>query len=66
MRWEGSAHANQMVPWVVIHRLKLEVLKHGGLHLVVTEVVPIGGGVDNKKRSSCVVQYLTLSEVLRL
>ena len=65
MRWEGSARANQMVLWVVIHRLKLEVLKHGGLHLVVTEVVPIGGGVDNNK-SSCVVQYLTLSEVLRL
>ena len=28
----------------------LEVLKHGGLQLVVTEVVPIGGGADNKKR----------------
>ena len=28
----------------------LEVLKCGGLHLVVTEVAPIGGGWDNKKR----------------
>ena len=27
-----------------------EVLKHGGLHLVVSEVVPISGGADNKKR----------------
>ena len=41
----------------------LEVLKCGGLHLVITEVVPIGGGVDKKKKSSCVVQYL--SEELR-
>ena len=40
----------------------LEVLKCGGLHLVVTEVVPVSGGAD-KKKSSCVVQYL--SEGLR-
>ena len=39
-----------------------EVLRRGGLHLVVTEVVPISGGAD-KKKSSCVVQYL--SEGLR-
>ena len=35
-----------------------EVLKRGGLHLVVTEMVPVGGGADKKKRSSCAVQYL--------
>ena len=39
-----------------------EVLKCGGLHLVVTEVVPVGGGADNNnnnnKKSSCAVQYL--------
>ena len=29
-----------------------EVLKSGGLQLVVTEVVPVGGGAD-KKPSSC-------------
>ena len=38
-----------------------EVLKHGGLHLVITEVVPVGGGADQKKR--VLVQYL--SEGLR-
>ena len=27
-----------------------EVPKRGGLHLVVSEVVPISGGADNKKR----------------
>ena len=27
----------------------LEVLKCGGLHLVVTEVVPVGGGTDKKR-----------------
>ena len=27
----------------------LEVLKCGGLHLVVTEVVPVGGGADKKR-----------------
>ena len=27
-----------------------EVLKGGGLHLVVTEVVPVGGGADNNKK----------------
>ena len=26
-----------------------EVLKHGGLHLVVTEVVSVGGGADKKR-----------------
>ena len=46
-----------------------EVLKRGGLHLVVTEVVPAGDGPDKKKKkekkkkSSC-VQYL--NEGLRL
>ena len=28
----------------------LEVLKHGGLQLVVTEVVPIGGGGADKHK----------------
>ena len=28
----------------------LEVLKCGGLHLVVTEVVPVRGGADKKKK----------------
>ena len=27
-----------------------EVLKRGGLHLVVTDVVPVGGGADKKRR----------------
>ena len=41
-----------------------EVLKCEGLHLVITEVVSTGGGVDKtKKKSSYVVQYL--SEELR-
>ena len=41
-----------------------KILKRGGLHLVVTEVVPVGGSADNKqKKSSCVVMYL--SEGLR-
>ena len=38
-----------------------EVFKRGGLHLVVTEVVPISGGADKKKekkKGSCAVQYL--------
>ena len=26
-----------------------EVLKRGGLHLVVTEVDPVGGGADKKR-----------------
>ena len=26
-----------------------EVLKHGGLHLVITGVVPVGGGADKKR-----------------
>ena len=38
--------------------LSFEVLKHGGLHLVVTEVVSLGGDAD-KKKSSCAVQYLS-------
>ena len=29
--------------------LSLKVLKCGGLHLVVIEVIPIGGGVDKKR-----------------
>ena len=37
--------------------LSSEVLRHGGLHLVVTEVVPISGGAT-KKKSSCAVQNL--------
>ena len=36
----------------------LEVLMSGGLHLVVTEVVPIGGGAG-KEKSSYVVQCLS-------
>ena len=32
-----------------------EVLKHGGLHLVVTEVVPVCGGAD-KGKTSCDVR----------
>ena len=33
-----------------------EVLKHGGLYLVITEVVPVSGGADKKKKkSSCSV-----------
>ena len=51
-----------------------EVLKRGGLHLDVIEVVPVGDGADKKKKkkkerekkekSSCAVQYL--NEGLRL
>ena len=44
-----------------------EVLKRGGLHLVVTEVVPSGGGADKKekrKKSSCAVQYLSEGHTL--
>ena len=48
-------HVNYMVLWVKIHHF--EVLEHEGLHLVVTEVVPVGGGAD-KKRIFCAVQYL--------
>ena len=50
------AHANQMVLWVTIRYL--EVLKCGGLHLVITEVASVGGGVD-KEKSSYVVQFLS-------
>ena len=39
-----------------------EVLEHGGLHLVVTEVVPVGGGAN--KKGSGTVRYL--SEGLRM
>ena len=38
--------------------LSSEVLKRGGFYLIVTEVVPIGGGADKKKQNSCAVQYL--------
>ena len=31
----------------------LEVLKCGGLHLVVTEVAPVGGGEATKKEFLC-------------
>ena len=27
----------------------LDVLKSGGLHLIVTEVVPVGGGADKER-----------------
>ena len=27
-----------------------EILKRGGLYLIVTEVVPVGGGADNNKK----------------
>ena len=36
----------------------LEVLKSGGLHLVATEVVPVGGAAD-KERVLIVVQCLS-------
>ena len=42
-----------------------EVLKRGVLHLVVTEVVPVGGGAD-KKQSSCAVRYLNGGTVMGL
>ena len=44
-----------------------EVLKRGDLHLVITEVIPTGCGVDRKKESYCAVQYLNegLSSVLQ-
>ena len=32
-----------------------EVLERGGLHLVVIEVVPIGGGADKKEFLCCSV-----------
>ena len=41
--------------------LSFEVLRCGDLHLVITEVVPVGGGTDQK--SSCAVHHL--SEGLR-
>ena len=37
--------------------LSFEVLKRGGLHLVVTEVVPIGGGADKKSFQLCCVVF---------
>ena len=40
-------------------RVVISCMKSSSLHLVVTEVVPVGGGVD--KKSSCAVQYLILS-----
>ena len=30
-----------------------EVLECGGLHLIITEVVPVGGGADQKKEFLC-------------
>ena len=33
--------------------LSFEVLKHGGLHLVVTEVVSLGGDADKKEFLCC-------------
>ena len=42
-----------------------EVLKRGVLHLVVTEVVPVGGGAD-KKQSSCAVRYLNGGTIMGL
>ena len=33
----------------------IEVLKRGGLHLVVTEVVPVGGDADKKGVTCCSV-----------
>ena len=51
MQWERNAGGNQ----------SFEVLKRGGLHLVITEVVPVSGGADKKqnKKASCVVQCLS-------
>ena len=37
--------------------LLFEIHECGGLHLVITEVVPVCGGVD--KKSSCAVWYLS-------
>ncbi len=37
-----------MVLWVAIRRLKSSSV--GGLHLVVTEVVPVGGGAEKEKK----------------
>ena len=37
-----------------------EVLKHWDLHLVFTQVVPVGGGADKReKKTSCAIQYLS-------
>ena len=41
------ALTNQMVLWVTIRCMKSS--SGGGLHMVVTEVVPVDGGVDRKK-----------------
>ena len=35
--------------------LSFEVLKGGGLHQVVTEVVPVGGGADKKRKKRVLV-----------
>ena len=32
-----------------------EVRRRGGLHLVVTEVVPVGGGADKKRKKRVLV-----------
>ena len=37
-----------------------EVLKRGGLHLVVTEVVPVGGGADKKKKKKRVLVLFSI------
>ena len=49
---EGECvRANQMVLWMASRHLKSSNV--GGLHLVITDVVPIGGGVDRKKEFLC-------------
>ena len=59
---EGECvRANQMVLWMASRHLKSSNV--GGLHLVITDVVPIGGGVDRKKR--VLVLFTYLSEGLR-
>ena len=42
-------------------RVVISCMKSSSLHLVVTEVVPVGGGVD--KKSSCAVQYLSVQRI---
>ena len=43
--------------------LLFEVFEYGGLHLVVIKVVPVSGGANKTKKSSCAIWYL--SEGLR-
>ena len=47
----GVAIVSQMVLGVAISHF--EVLKCRGLHLVVTEVVSVAGGADNKEKFLC-------------